>query len=146
MRKMKFVIYIILFLLPICSCSRSYTFTAFSYPPTSKPHEDNWTYFGKVLIWDPVGKQPTEKGKRNLEITIHDRNKKVVLHDKITITSASMDAKVRWDQFKHIEIDLFERGNEYSKDEYNQKLLQNGPILLVTLKYVWTGNQFEKQP
>jgi hypothetical protein len=46
------------------------------------------------------------------------------------------------DQFRSIE--LFEEGNQFFTDEYNKKLVKEGPRHLLILTYAWDGNEFIK--
>jgi hypothetical protein len=126
------------------SCSRSYSIQAFSFPPGSKPHESNWTYICKVIDWQQIGKNHVEKGKRNIEIIISDKNKKNVLEDSFEIESASIRTNIKWLQLKHLTLELYEVGNKYADDEYNKNLLNKGPRHLITLNYVWDGEKYVK--
>lgn len=40
------------------SCARSYSGQDFSFPPGSKPHENDWIYLCKIIVSDPFGKRP----------------------------------------------------------------------------------------
>jgi hypothetical protein len=125
------------------SCSQSYSFQAFSYPPESKPHETNWEYFGKIISLDPRGKSPVEKGKRKVEIVIIDKAQNKILKDKLELECASLRSKIQWSKFEEITIKIYEVGNQYAEDDYNKKLIKNGPNLLITLSYFWDGKQFK---
>jgi hypothetical protein len=127
------------------SCSRSYSFQAFSYPPDSQPHENNWTYICKVIDWQQTGKRQVEKGKRKIEIIINDRNKNNVLEDTLEIESASIETKIQWAELEQLTLDLYEVGNEYAEDEYNKQLIKEGPKHLITLNYVWDGKKYIKR-
>jgi hypothetical protein len=126
----------------LCSCSRSYSFQAFSYPPGSKPHETNWTYLLKVISWDPRGMHPVERGKRDIDIIINDKTKNTILEDKIELESASIRSEVRWTNFERLTLDIYEVGNEYANDSYNKKRIAKGRKLLKTLIYVWDGKKY----
>ena len=39
---------------------------------------------------------------------------------------------------------MYEVGNEYAEDEYNQQLIKEGPKHLITLHYVWDGIKYIK--
>ena len=144
MKNKKFQISIILCFLFLFSCSRSYNSQYFSFPPGSKPHEDDWTYLCQIISWDPFWKNSTEKGNRKVQIFIQDTEKHDLLQDELKVESASIDAKIKWEDRQHIELMLYERGNEYAEDEYNKLLIKNGPRHLVTLNYFWNGEKYIK--
>ena len=126
----------------LCSCSQSYSFQAFSYPPESQPHETNWMYLCKVISWDPRGKHPVEKGKREIEIIIVDKTQNMVLEDKFEIESASIRSEIRWANFEILTLEIYEVGNEYADDSDNKKLVMEGRKHLKTLSYIWNGKKF----
>lgn len=126
------------------SCSRSYSFQVFSFPPYNQPHENNWTYLCKVTNWQQIGKHPVTKGKRKIEILILDKNKNKVLEDTFEIESASIETKIKWVEFKRLTLDFYEVGNKYAEDEYNKQLIQEGPKYLITLNYIWDGIKYTK--
>lgn len=134
------VVFLVLFF--TSGCSRSYSGFYFSYPAESKPHENNWTYFGKITVWDPFGKKATERAKRKIEIYVYNKNEEKVLYDSIELITASLEKEIIWDKFETLTIKLYERGNEFSSDEYNKKLIKEGKRHLITLKYFWNGNKF----
>jgi hypothetical protein len=140
-QKTTVVSFVLMFL---CSCARSYSSQYFSYPPDSKPHENDWTYFCKIIIWDPFGNRPVEKGKRKIEIVINDKNKNKVLEDKFEIESASVETKIKWMELKQITFDLYEVGHKHAEDEYNKLLIKEGPKHLVTLNYICSGKKYIK--
>ena len=125
-------------------CARSYNVQLFSFPPETKPHESGWIYLGQIVSWDPFGKKSTDKGKREIEINITDKNKKAILQDKLQIDCATLEGNIHWDKFEMLTIELNETGNPYSEDEYNKNLTKEGPRHLVTLSYVWNGSEFIK--
>ena len=143
-RSITHIVASLLLALSLLGCARSYSSIHFSYPPSSAPHEDNWTYSGLILAWDPLGKRPTEKGIRKIEIRIKDKDNKVVLKDQLELDCASIDRKIHWEKFDNLTIELFERGNEYAEDEYNRGLVKEGPKHLLTLKYHWNGTRFKR--
>lgn len=133
-----------LFLMLFCGCSRTYSGQYFSFPPGTKPHENNWEYLCKIINWQQLGKHPVEKGKRKIEITINDKDKNKVLEDAFEIESASIETKIKWEKFEKISLDLYEVGNQYADDDYNKQLITTGPRHLTTLKYVWDGKKYIK--
>lgn len=124
-----------LLMLPLfTSCNSVYTTKHFSFPPGSKPHENNWTYTGLVIVsssQSPI----TKKSDKNIKIRIYDKNKIIYLNDDLEFNSASVRANIFWDTFEELRIELFEVGNEYAKDSYNQDLLRTGPNRLFELMY-----------
>lgn len=128
------MIWVALMLPVFASCNSVYTTKHFSFPPGSKPHENDWQYTGMVII--SSNQRPiTEKSKKIIRITIYDKNKKYFLNDEFKVTSASIRANCVWENFEKIQIELLEVGNEYTKDAYNQQLLKTGPKLLFLLTY-----------
>ncbi len=126
------------------SCSRDYSFQSFAFPPDSQPHENNWSYLCKVIYWQQAGKVPVEKGKRKIEIIINDKNKNKVLEDTFEIVSTSIETKIQWTEFERLVLNIYEKGNKYAEDEYNKKLIKDGPKHLITISYVWDGNKYIK--
>ena len=126
--------FVLLMIPSISSCNNVYTGKHFSFPPESNPHENNWQYAGQVIVSSnqtPI----TKKSKKNIQIKIYDKNKTVFLNDDFQFISASIDTNVLWEKFEEIRIELFEVGNKYAKDSYNQRLLKAGPKSLLILKY-----------
>jgi hypothetical protein len=132
----------IIVLLLLCSCSRSYTGQFFSFPPGSKPHENDWTYLCQVIYWAPLGKKGTDKGKRKIQVIITDKNN--VLREEFELESASIESKIQWENLEGVTLDLYERGNQFAEDEYNNQLLKEGPRHLITLSYTWDGKKYIK--
>jgi len=122
----------------IAGCNeKMYSFHSFSYPPNSMPHEDNWEYLGKVVVSSKEKGPLTQKSEKNVKITIVDKNKNVYLSDELKIISAYIEPSITWYNFEKIQIILFEVGNEFSKDAYNQNLIKKGPNRLESLKYAY---------
>ena len=74
---------------------------------------------------------------------IHTSTK--LLHDEIELVSSMLDKKIIWNKFESLQIMLYESGNEYAEDEYNKKLVKEGPRHLITLNYYWNGSKFIKK-
>ena len=123
-----------------------YAFQLFSYPPGSKPHEDNWEYFGKVVFYDKERGPLIYKSKKYLNIVIYGRDKNEVLKDMLTFHCAMIEATIVWEEFEDLQISLFEEGSESAGDDYNKELLEKGPVLLIDLKYKFNKEtkQFER--
>ena len=131
------IIAIFYILLLLGSCSRSYSGQYFSFPPGSKPHENDWAFLCKIIVWDPDGKRPVEKGKRKIEIIVNDKNKNIVLKDTLELQSASIGSEIVWNELEQLTLNLYERGNKFADDKYNKTLIKEGPNHLTTLTYVW---------
>lgn len=116
---------------------KSYSFTAFSYPPGSEPHEDNWEYHGKVIVSSLEVGPLTRRTRKTVQIIVQGRSKDGFLSDKLDFVCASIESSVQWDVFDEIEIILYEVGNEFAEDEYNKKLIKKGRNPLSHLKYVY---------
>lgn len=125
---------IALILLIFASCSTEYTGQYFSFPPGSKPHENNWEYKAAILV-SSKKKPITKKSKKNVQIKVYDKNETIILNDEFEFVRASISAKVVWEKFGKIDVELIEVGNEYSKDSYNSDLLESGPNSLIKLIY-----------
>jgi len=122
----------------IAGCSeKMYSFHSFSYPPNSMPHENNWEYLGKVVISSKAKGPLTKKSEKNVKITVVDKNKNVYLTDELKFISAYIEPSITWYDFEKIQINLFEVGNEFSKDAYNQNLIKRGPNRLGSLNYAY---------
>ncbi len=126
------------------SCARSYSGQYFSFPPGSEPHENDWTHLCKIIVWDPFGKRPIERGKRKIQVFIQDKDKNNVLTDKFVLESASIESKVRWEKFERITLYIYEVGNKFAEDDYNKRLIKAGPKHLITLRYLWDGKKYIK--
>jgi hypothetical protein len=126
----------------------AYSFTAFSYPPKSEPHENNWEYLGKVLIVSQSDGPLTDRSAKNVRITVENKDKKTYLSDEVSFVCGNIGPSIHWDQFSEIEIILSEVGNEFAKDEYNRQIIERGPRRLANLKYVYDPalNEFRRKP
>ena len=133
-------------LLFVASCNGSeYTTQHFTFPPGSKPHENNWQYTALVIVTSnqsPI----TKKSKKNVKIEIYDKSKKIFLSDKFEFISASIRANVAWEEFEEIRVELLEVGNRFAEDDYNKQLIKSGPnkLLNLTYKYNQEGGKFRK--
>jgi len=124
----------------------NYTVQLFSYPPDTKPHDSNWEYLGKIVVYSKEEGPLTRKSKKSVDITIVDREQNRVLEDKHTFDCASIRASIEWEQFENIHITLFEEGNEFAEDSYNKDLSKKGRVVLVELEYKFNKEtkQFER--
>lgn len=117
----------------------------FSFPPGSKPHENNWEYTGVITVSSnqtPI----TSKSKKKVNIKIYDRNKTIYLNEDFEFDCASIEANVVWNNFEEIKIELSEVGNRFAEDGYNKQLIKSGPnkLLNLTYKYNQEGEKFRK--
>lgn len=140
------IIGLCIMLLSIVNCNgNEYTTKHFSFPPSSKPHENDWQYTALVIV---TSKQRpiTNKSKKKVEITIYDRSKNIYLDEYFEFDSASIDANVVWEKFDEFRVELVEVGNEFAKDDYNKKLLTSGQneLLKLTYKYNQEDKKFKK--
>jgi hypothetical protein len=80
-------------LLNLCvqSCSGSaYSFQAFSFPPGSRPHENDWQYSGRVIVTSPEIGPLTKRSDKRVEIRVVDRQNKVLLRDVLRFQSGTL--------------------------------------------------------
>jgi hypothetical protein len=122
-------------LLASSSCTGAdYTTQHFSFPPGSKPHENDWQYSALVIV--SSNKSPiTKKSRKYVKIKVYDKYKANLLTDEFEVLSASITAKVVWDKFDELNIELFEEGNEFADDDYNKSLVSHGPKKLLNKSY-----------
>ena len=113
----------------------SYSFKAFSYPPSSKPHEANWEYSGRVIVTSREKGSLSKESEKFVQIIIKDKSKRIYLSDKLKFKCGNIDALIMWDQFEKLEVTLLEVGNKFANDDYNKELRRKGPIRLTNLKY-----------
>ncbi|MBU1053430.1 MAG: hypothetical protein KKC46_06320 [Proteobacteria bacterium] len=136
----------LIMLLFAISCTGSeYTTQHFSFPPESKPHENDWQYITLVIV-SSDNSPITYKSEKVVKIKIHDQNNNIFLDDDYRFTCASVRANVVWDKFEEIKIDLYEVGNKYAKGSYNEQLLNVGPTRLISLIYQYDkkNNEFKR--
>lgn len=129
----------------VCCKGPIYTTQHFSYPPGSKPHENDWEYTMMIITFSkraPI----TKKSKKVVKIKIYDKNKTIFLDEDFNFSCASVSADVSWLEFEKIKVELFEEGNKFSKDQYNQDLLKSGPkrLLELTYRYDHEDKKFKK--
>ncbi len=135
-------IWAILVCIFLFSCSTEYTGQYYSFPPGSKPHENDWEYTMVVFV-SSNNKPISKKSKKIVEINVYDRNNINYLTDHFEFLCASIEAKVLWESFEEIRISLYEVGNEYANDLYNQQLIKTGPIELIDLKYLYDNESMK---
>lgn len=135
METRKYFLLLLTLMLPIfVSCQTEYTTQHFSFPPGSKPHENNWEYTALIVV--SSSESPiTKRSNKNVEIKVYNRNKDTLLKEDFEFISAAIDANVVWEKFEDLSVDLLEVGNEYAKDTYNKQLLKSGPNRLLELTY-----------
>lgn len=130
----------------VLACKTDYTTHMASFPPGSKPHENNWKYITAVTVSShqtPI----SSKSKKVVKIEVLDKSHKSFLSETLEFTAASIESNITWNTFEEITIDLSEVGNEYAEDSYNAALVKSGPKHLghLVYKYDSKDNQFKKQ-
>ncbi len=134
MRLLTNIILIALMLPTFISCQSEYTTQHFSFPPGSRPHENDWKYTALIIV--SSSESPiTKRSKKRVQIKVYDKSKANLLNESFEFISSSIDANVEWEKFEDIKVELLEVGNEYAKDQYNKKLLKSAPNSLIKLKY-----------
>lgn len=114
---------------------KAYSTKFFSYPPKSKPHENNWQYFGSIKMVSSKKGAFSILSDKTVYLSIKDRNNKNYLSDKIQFECGGIKASIKWDQFDTLEITLNEIGSKHVNDNYNKQLLKKGPNCLKHLIY-----------
>ncbi len=123
------------------SCLGSvYTLQIFCFPPGSKPHEGDWQYETMIIVLSDE-RPLTSKSKKVVKIRIHDQNKTIFLNENFEFNCASIKANVLWNEFEQISIELFEEGNKFAKDKYNEQLMGSGPKRLIELMYQYDHDE-----
>lgn len=136
--KINILFLLIIFELLQYGCYReAYTVQFFSYPPDSKPHEDNWEYRGTVAITQEEKGSFAKKTHKTIKINIKDRTKTDYLFDEFKFFCAGIDAVIKWEHFEKLDISLLEVGNKFEDDDYNRQLLKKGPNELIQLNYTY---------
>ena len=131
--KLRNILLLVVIMQPI-SCRIEYTGQLFTFPPGTKPHLNDWVYTTKVVV--SSRKSPTTAlSKKKVQITVYNRDKTNFLKDEYHFRAASINAKVIWNEFEEIKIELYEEGNPYSQDSYNANLVKEGPNSLLHLTY-----------
>lgn len=84
----------------------------------------------------------TLKGKKAVVVTISDdKTGRELLQEQFEVVSTDLDASAKWNEFDHVELELFEEGAEsYADDPYNAALLKSGPRLIRTLRYEYDSS------
>lgn len=137
----------ILAIISSTACSKKdYTFQLFCFPPGSEPHKNNWEYTANVTAFSsqtPV----TKKSKKNVRITVYDKKETIFLKDAFEFESTSIKAKVAWDKFEEISVELMEVGNKFSKDPDNIALVKSGPntLMKITYQYDPQSKEFKRK-
>ncbi len=93
----------------ISSCKTDYAFQAFSYPPGSEPHKNNWEYASLVIF---SSKNPLYVfSKKTVRVKIFDKKKKTLLNEKFFLKSTSVVAEVVWEKFEVFQVTIFEESD-----------------------------------
>lgn len=129
------IIELILLFLTIFACrGADYTGQYFSFPPGSKPHENNWQYTALVIVksnHSPI----SDKSRKTVTFKIYDKNINIYLKEDFVFDCASVRASLEWEKFEEVKIYLDEVGNEFAKDAHNKLLRKIGPIRLAIFTY-----------
>jgi hypothetical protein len=150
MRKASLLLIVLIYMMvsiSLGSCrNTSYSFRAFSYPPGSQPHQDNWEYSGTVVVTSQEKGSLSKKSAKSVYIVVKDKSKRTYLSDRLEFHCGQIDSSIKWDKFEELEIILYEVGNEFADNEYNKELLKKGPIRLCLLKYRYdsASREFER--
>jgi len=120
----------------VAACSGSeYTGQYFSYPPSSKPYENNWTYIGNIVVWGSSEGSVCKLSKKIVRIAIEDKKGRELLSDKLEFNKGCIRSTIEWSDFSKVVITLSEEGNKYTNDDYNRKLLKMGANRFKVLTY-----------
>jgi hypothetical protein len=122
-------------LVALLSCRTEYSTQHFSFPPGSKPHENDWKYTGLVIVssrHSPIA----ARSKKHIRIRIFDKARTEFLDDSVECDCASVRANAVWQTFDDFAVELVEVGNPFREnDPYNADLVKTGPRHLFTLRY-----------
>lgn len=147
MESRNIMLVLLIFMAPVfVACQYDYTTQHFSFPPGTKPHENDWDYTALVAVSSstiPI----TSRSQKSVKIEIYNRSKAILLKDDFKFMSASIEARAVWEKFDEIQIELVEVGNRYAEDRYNQELLKSGPnrLLNVTYEYDQVSKKFTQK-
>lgn len=89
----------------------AYTTTYFSYPPNTKPHEDNWEYLCKIVVSSREPGPLTKQSEKTVRISVVDRQERILLEDKMEFNCAGIETSASWAAFPEIDIVLVESGD-----------------------------------
>lgn len=132
-------LFIVVLLLSVIntSCGKiDYTVQVFTFPGGSRIHQNNWTHMLEIVVKSkhtPI----TDRSSKDITIKVIDRLNNILLEKHYNLFCASVKASVRWDKLDSLELKLIEVGNEFAKDQYNKKLLINGPNELVQMSLIY---------
>ena len=132
-------------LLTLISCQKEYTTQHFSFPPGSKPHENDWSHTALIIVSSdesPI----TKRSQKKVDIKVYDKNKETLLDASFEFISSSIAANVEWEKLEDLKIELFEVGNKYAEDKYNTELIKSGPkkLMKINFRYNQKREKFEK--
>jgi hypothetical protein len=144
-QKYPFILFTMM-LLNLVSCQTEYITQHFSFPPGSKPHENDWSHTALIIVYSdesPI----TKRSKKKVEITVNDKSKNTLLDASFEFISSSIKASVEWEKFEDLKIELFEVGNKYAEDKYNTELIKSGPkkLMKINFRYNQKMKKFERQ-
>ena len=139
-------ILILLCIIVVGCISENYSFTLFSYPPGSEPHDNTWVYWGAVrFYYDGAIRDYSEK---RIVVKIDDRSEKKLLDDFFKLNGGYLGVMDIWNVFDTLTL-LF-----YDEDVGEPvKVLLDGASdstyanVLLDLRYVFNSKigLFERQ-
>ncbi|MBZ0165727.1 MAG: hypothetical protein K8I00_02895 [Candidatus Omnitrophica bacterium] len=118
------------------------TFQVFTYPPNSNFDENDWDYFGQVIIRTYAKGPFTKKSKKVVRILIKDRKNGILLDERYKLVFAYFDVDVEWNNFNELnlivlEVPSIDRGPDGNYIEPKKE------ILSLEYKYNSTRGKFE---
>ena len=128
MRNYYYFLFLII-ILGLTACSRTWTSQSFSYPPDSKPHEENWSHRGQITVLHLFGEPAKTHGNKTMRIVINDKEGNSLLNDELNITGGLFRHKIDWFEFGTLKIQTYEEG-------------ENKENLVLELLYKFNGSKF----
>jgi len=119
--------------------SAFYTGKAFTYPPGSEPHNNDWDYFGEVIIASTAEGSYYNKSEKVVRITVVDKKKKRVLFDEMKFSDCGgIGVKPTWNKFDELYIDLYEKidkGDILNEKGVSVLDIEEIPLCKLSFKY-----------
>jgi len=97
---------IVILLTTLTACTSSYSFKLFSFPPNTQPHDNDWTYLGKIVVYDKPGISSTEMAEKTLEITVTDTQGNELLTDHVIVVGGSFRYHIQWESLENLHIEV----------------------------------------
>jgi hypothetical protein len=133
--KLKFVLSVVWLVMMLPNCSRQYTFQLFTFPPGTKPDSQDWEYTMSIFVYS--NENSNTISKKEVRIFVYNLDETYFLKDKYKLRVGNIRAKVHWDNFHFIELDLLEDNPSDPCDK---------PKILLHLEYTFNENakRFER--